>query len=51
MAIATSGYMAVIIDFSGLVAARRQADPSATDRDFLKLSGLSMAVVKAVAVV
>jgi hypothetical protein len=26
MAVATSGYMAVIIDFSGLVAARRQAN-------------------------
>lgn len=27
MTVATSGYMAVIIDFSGLIAARRQADP------------------------
>ena len=50
MAVAPSGYMAVIIDFSGLIAARRQAH-APTDRDFLKLSGSSIAVVKEVAVI
>src|SRR3954453_23070613 len=34
MAVATSGYMAVIIDFSGLIAARRQADPRANRSGF-----------------
>jgi hypothetical protein len=37
MAVATSGYMAVIIDFSGLVAARRQADPGANRSGFLEV--------------
>lgn len=34
MAVAASGYMTVIIDFSGLVAARRQADPGADRSGF-----------------
>src|SRR4249920_2295033 len=37
MAIATSGYMTVIIDFSGLVATRRQADPRANRSGFLEV--------------
>src|SRR6516165_3817831 len=37
MVVATSGYMAVIIDFSGLVAARRQADPGANRSGFLEV--------------
>ena len=36
MGVTPSGYMAVIIDFSGLVAARRQANPGyAYDEDRL----------------
>ncbi|MET3596916.1 hypothetical protein ABID26_006340 [Mesorhizobium shonense] len=50
MAIATSGYMAVVIDFSGLVAACRQADPRANRSGFPELSGSSTAVMKEVAV-
>lgn len=37
MAVATSGYMAIIIDFSGLVAARCQADPRANRSGFPKV--------------
>src|SRR6187399_1952588 len=37
MAIATSGYMTVIIDFSGLVATRRQADPRANRSGLLEV--------------
>lgn len=37
MAIAKPGYMTVIIDFSGLVAARRQADPCADRSGFPKV--------------
>ena len=48
MAVSASGYMSVIIDFTGLVAARGEAD-APTDRDFLKFSGSSMAVAKDVA--
>jgi hypothetical protein len=51
MTIATSGYVAVIVDFSRLVSPGCQAEPSADKRDFLKLSGSSMAVAKEVAVI
>src|ERR1700758_152012 len=37
MGVATSGYMAVIIDFSGLVTARRQANPGAHRSGFLEV--------------
>src|SRR6476619_8191683 len=37
MGVATSGYMAVIIDFSGLVAARRQANPGSNGSGFLEV--------------
>ena len=51
MPVATSGYMAIIIDFSGLVAAGRQTDPGANRSGFLEVVRPSMAVVKAVAVI
>src|SRR6478735_9284923 len=38
MAIATSGYMTVIIDFSGLVATRRHADPGNGHKDAASLT-------------
>src|SRR3954471_7727334 len=37
MGVATSGYMAVIIDFSGLVAARREANPGSNGSGFLEV--------------
>ena len=49
--VATSGYMAVMIDFFGLVAARRQADPGANRSRFLKVVRPLNGVVKAVAVI
>lgn len=40
MVVATSGYMAVIVDFPGLVAARRQADPGANRAGLLEVAGI-----------
>ncbi len=51
MAVAAPGYMAVIVDFPGLVAPSGQADPSTNGPDILKLSGSSIAAVKEVAVI
>jgi hypothetical protein len=44
MAVATSGYMAVIINFSGLVPTRRQTDPRANRPGFLELPGYEQAI-------
>jgi hypothetical protein len=52
MAIAPAGNVAIIVDLSRLVAPGRQPQPGADRaRDFLKLSGSSMAVAKDVAVI
>src|SRR3954454_8760822 len=40
MAVATSGYMTSIIYFSGVIAARCQADPGANRSGFLEVVGL-----------
>lgn len=50
MAVAASGYMAFIIDFSGLVAARRQAYSGANRSGRLEVARIFKAVANEVAV-
>lgn len=51
MAVSALGYMPVIIDFAGLVAARGKTDPRPHRSRLPKVFGSSMAVAKDVAVI